>query len=242
MGDRQWDRARDYRGFYDENAWPEQRNRHAGAPRGGHHEDKCRSQHHDDRYHRYENHRRYEDELRHREKVDPHSHLPKYRTVEQPKDEKLADGVNDPRGDDPTKRLTKKACHQGNGRNTESFDPASTLVRPALRVVVGSPIVPKLQKKNLSHDDVVIVPELFGAQDDWKLYYQLVEEMQKSQGWTSWHEGAHLIVKKPEQSETFKKIIDRLCEYFDIKKDSIGYRFNWYKDSSDWKPLHHDSA
>ena len=37
-------------------------------------------------------------------------------------------------------------------------------------------------------------------------------------------------------------VIDRLCEYFNIKKQSIGTRFNWYRDSSDWKPFHHDSA
>lgn len=103
--------------------------------------------------------------------------------------------------------------------------------------------------KVLKHDDVVIVPELFGAEDDWQLYYKLVEEMtelQKSETkgseWMSWHEGAHLIVKKPEGSENFQKVIDRLCVYFNIRKESIGYRFNWYKDSSDWKPFHHDSA
>lgn len=37
-------------------------------------------------------------------------------------------------------------------------------------------------------------------------------------------------------------MIDKLCVYFNIRKESIGYRFNWYKDSSDWKPFHHDSA
>ena len=52
----------------------------------------------------------------------------------------------------------------------------------------------------------------------------------------------HLVVKKPDQSKTFNMIIDRLCEYFSIRKQSIGTRFNWYKDSSDWKPFHHDSA
>lgn len=48
--------------------------------------------------------------------------------------------------------------------------------------------------------------------------------------------------KSPNGSPTYDKIVDRLCEYFSIEKRSIGTRFNWYKDSTDWKPFHHDSA
>jgi hypothetical protein len=100
----------------------------------------------------------------------------------------------------------------------------------------------------LIYQSVVIVPELFGAESDWSTYYTLVEEITALQAknpsseWISWHEGAHLICKKPEGCPTFEKVIDRLCEYFKIKKQSIGTRFNWYRDSSDWKPFHHDSA
>ena len=95
---------------------------------------------------------------------------------------------------------------------------------------------------------VVIIPELFGQESDWSLYYDLVSEMtalQKSNPsaeWISWHEGAHLISKNPQGSPTFERVIDRLCEYFKIQRKSIGTRFNWYRDSSDWKPFHHDSA
>lgn len=155
----------------------------------------------------------------------------------------------DPRGQDPTARITKKASTRGNGRNTESFDPASTLVRPDLRIHVGSNSV-EVFNKTLKHDDVVIIPELFGQEQDWGLYYKLVEELTDVQAkgkdtgadWVSWHEGAHLICKSPEESPTFQVIIDRLCKYFKIRKETIGTRFNWYKDSSDWKPFHHDSA
>jgi len=158
--------------------------------------------------------------------------------------------IDDPRGNDPTKRITKKAKGRGTGRNTESFDPASTLVRPDLRILVGSPQATTFTKK-LKHDDVVIVPELFGDETDWTMYYKLIEEMkalqespetQKGSEWISWHEGAHLISKNPKGSPTFEKIIDKLCQYFNIRKESIGTRFNWYKDSTDWKPFHHDSA
>ena len=171
-----------------------------------------------------------------------------------PKDENLPPNVmKDPRGDDPTKRIVRSKNISTNkkntGRNTESFDPKSTLVRPALRVKVGSGSQSSYTKP-LKHDDVVIVPELFGEEDDYTLYYKLIQEMTdlqtkqnvKRSEWIPWHEGAHLISKDPSGSPTFNTIIDKLCDYFHIRKSSIGTRFNWYKDSSDWKPFHHDSA
>mmetsp|Transcript_4089 Transcript_4089/g.7879 ORF Transcript_4089/g.7879 Transcript_4089/m.7879 type:complete len:368 (-) Transcript_4089:724-1827(-) len=192
-----------------------------------------------------------------------------YEIVRNPPDERLGNIDDDPRGNDPTKRITKKACTRGHGRNTESFDPASTLVRPDLRIQIGSPAL-EVYNKSLKHDDVVIVPELFGRENDWDLYYKLVEEMRcvqsdprnsnsgdnradankievgpelkKGSEWIPWHEGAHLITKNPKGSPTYNKIVSRLCEYFSIDPNKIGTRFNWYRDSSDWKPFHHDSA
>lgn len=172
--------------------------------------------------------------------ASPKQAYPEYYVKDQPTDENLPHQLQtDPRGQDPSQRITQKASHRGAGRNTESFDPASTLVRPEMRVQVGSSRAAAYAKV-LKHDDVVIVPELFGQENDWKLYYQLVQEMtalQKDQikgsEWLSWHEGAHLIVKKPQGSTTFQSIIDRLCVYFNIRKESIGYRFNWCKFSSE---------
>ena len=31
-------------------------------------------------------------------------------------------------------------------------------------------------------------------------------------------------------------------EYFEAAEGNRGTRFNWYRDGSDWKPFHHDSA
>jgi hypothetical protein len=79
----------------------------------------------------------------------------RYEIVPNQKDSNVHPNAIDPRN--YARRMTK----QTNGRNTESFDPASTLVRPDLRIHVGSSTseLPKLK-----HDDVVIVPELFGRQ------------------------------------------------------------------------------
>lgn len=150
---------------------------------------------------------------------------------------------DDPRVKDNNKFVTIK----GGGRNTESFDPASTLVRPDMRVLVG----PKREvlNKKLKHDDILVVPEFFCDEDDYSIYYSLIEEMRKSQAegvqnseWISWHEGAHLISKNPTNSALFQSILTKIATYFNIELKSVGTRFNWYRDSSDWKPFHHDSA
>jgi hypothetical protein len=33
-----------------------------------------------------------------------------------------------------------------------------------------------------------------------------------------------------------------MANYFGIAQKSVGTRFNWYTNSTDWKPFHHDSA
>lgn len=107
----------------------------------------------------------------------------------------------------------------------------------------------KVFSKTLKHDDVVIVPEFFCAEDDWDMYYKLVEEMrelqkegQKGSEWIPWAEGSHLISKNPKGCPTYEKIVRRTAAYFKIKPGSEATRFNFYRDSSDWKPFHNDSA
>ena len=97
--------------------------------------------------------------------------------------------------------------------------------------------------------DVVVVPEFFCAEDDWDMYYALVEEMrglqrtgQRDSEWIPWAEGSHLISKNPKGCPTYEKVCARVAEYFAIKEGSQATRFNWYRDSSDWKPFHNDSA
>ncbi|CAK4084115.1 unnamed protein product [Aphanomyces euteiches] len=140
-----------------------------------------------------------------------------------------------------------KAMKGNTGRNTESFDPASTLVRPSMRIVVGpkKPVFDKI----LRHDDVNFVPNFFCEEDDWSIYYKLIEEMRSIQSngqnkseWIPWAEGCHLISQNPTGCPTYESVLKRSTEYFNMKEGSQGTRFNWYRDSSDWKPFHHDSA
>jgi hypothetical protein len=140
---------------------------------------------------------------------------------------KLNDLVDDPR---IGKSGQKHAKARGGGRNTESFDPKSTLVRPDMRIIVG-PNRECLDRK-IKHDDVVVVPEFFCKEDDWSIYYQLVEEMRAAQAeglnkseWISWHEGAHLISMNPTGSPTFAAIQERISKYFGIANKSVGTRY-----------------
>lgn len=160
-----------------------------------------------------------------------------------PSDKRLAQIDDDPRQTERGKVVKLR----GGGRNTASFDPESTLQRPEMRIIVEKNT--DRYPRTLSHDDVVIVPDFLCQEDDWTLYYQLIEEMRASQAkgdkgaeWISWHEGAHLISKNPAGSATYQLIQDKISKYFDIPMTSVGTRFNWYRDSSDWKPYHHDSA
>ena len=154
-----------------------------------------------------------------------------------------------PLDDDPRSGQKRQHNVHKKGRNTESFDPVSTFVRPAMRVLTGSSRIARYPRQ-LKHDDILIVPELFCAEDDWKVYYDLVEEMRdiqdqgadKGSEWIPWHEGCHLVTKNPNSSPTFKRVVDKCCDYFGIEPKSLGLRFNWYRDDKDWKPFHHDSA
>jgi hypothetical protein len=61
-----------------------------------------------------------------------------------------------------------------------------------------------------------------------------------------WHGDSHLIaddhtkIDWKKKCPLFMKVIDRIKNYF--KMDVKATRFNLYRDGSDWKPLHFDSA
>lgn len=115
-----------------------------------------------------------------------------------PRDPALTSAPTSARASDPrvdTQLGVKYVKIHGGGRNTESFDPESTLVRPAARVIVetghssflssspspglaSEPQNPRLKRQldgKMTHDDVIIVPNFFCAEDDWSIYYKLLE-------------------------------------------------------------------
>jgi hypothetical protein len=60
---------------------------------------------------------------------------------------------------------------------------------------------------------------------------------EEEEGMINWSK--HLKRENPEFSETFRTVVERMAEYFDV--DVFATRLNFYRDGSDWKPYHHDS-
>ena len=62
--------------------------------------------------------------------------------------------------------------------------------------------------------------------------------------WKLWHGDTHLIAddKKDwkKMCPTFNLVIGKIMDYFNM--DIKATRFNWYRNSQEWKPFHHDAA
>ena len=62
--------------------------------------------------------------------------------------------------------------------------------------------------------------------------------------WALWHNDSHVIADDKlnwkKKCPTFNKVLKKMTEYF--KMDIKATRFNWYRNSSEWKPFHHDAA
>ena len=122
-------------------------------------------------------------------------------------------------------------------KNTENFNPSHEHASMIIHTNIPN---------EYTENDVIIVPNFI---DDIGVYSKLLEEMgntgiDESQLWKLWHGNSHLIaddhLNYKEKVPTFGKIIDKLKSEFKIDVKST--RFNWYKNSDDWKPFHHDAA
>jgi hypothetical protein len=94
-----------------------------------------------------------------------------------------------------------------------------------------------------------MVNDLFGDPNDLTIYHKLLDEMENSgvdvqRLWQLWHGDSHLIAddKKAwkDKCPTFHNVVETMSNYFNM--DVKATRFNWYRDSSEWKPFHHDAA
>ena len=95
-----------------------------------------------------------------------------------------------------------------------------------------------------------MVSDLFGDPNDLTTYNNLLYEIQncgveKHRLWQSWHNDSHVIADDKvgnwkDKCPTFTSVVTKMAEYFDM--DVQATRFNWYRDSSEWKPFHHDAA
>mmetsp|Transcript_13360 Transcript_13360/g.17625 ORF Transcript_13360/g.17625 Transcript_13360/m.17625 type:complete len:400 (+) Transcript_13360:138-1337(+) len=140
----------------------------------------------------------------------------------------------------------QKRQQQRKKKNTTCFDPCH---KPAdMRVLFGG--TTREYPRRYKVRDVVVAPSILCEENDLTLYSQLLEEIQASGShslFVPWHGDSHLIAndrdragKWKEDSSAFRYVIQRIEEYF--KMDVKATRFNWYRDSSEWKPFHHDAA
>lgn len=135
-------------------------------------------------------------------------------------------------------------------RNTECFEPMTKPVD--MRLVVDTS--KNKLRTELTSRDVLLVPNLFSDFAPGEIYNSLVAEIEncsipKDDLLKMWHgnekiEGTHLIANDrtawKTEAPTFNTIISTIQEYFDM--DIKATRFNWYKDTSHWKPFHFDAA
>lgn len=128
-------------------------------------------------------------------------------------------------------------------RNTVDFKPDHT---PAeMRVLTASSGLKKYHREITSRD-VIIVSDLFCRVEDKAIYHSLLKEAEGNNNheWKLWHGDNHLIAddraRKNQSFPTFDKIINTIEEYFSM--DIHATRFNWFRNTQDWKPYHHDAA
>lgn len=136
-------------------------------------------------------------------------------------------------------------------KNTVCFEPMNQ-ENVDMRVVIETS-KDKLNTK-LNDKSVLLVPNMFSDYPNNEIYNKLIEEISncpvpKEDLLKLWHgndkiDGTHLIMNDrtnwKQYSPTFKMVIERIQDYFNMKIEAT--RLNWYKNTEQWKPFHHDSA
>ena len=115
-------------------------------------------------------------------------------------------------------------------KNTESFSP--NLSEPDLRVLINKPIS--------NSNEITIIKNV-----NWKYnVIDLIKEEVNNNVYKLWHGDIHHIaddsISWKQCSPTFDYIIEVLCSYFSLTHSAT--RLNFYNDTTDWKPYHHDTA
>lgn len=161
-------------------------------------------------------------------------------------DDRENERLNKSNGDGIHRPKENKHIKTVKGPNTVQFKPSYE--PPDLRLI-PAPHHWTHYERPYSDRDVVTVNGLFCLPDDLSIYNQLLDEIESSgvdgdKLWQLWHNDSHLIADDKtnwkRNCPTFNMVLTKMAEYF--KMDVQATRFNWYRNSSDWKPFHHDAA
>lgn len=137
-------------------------------------------------------------------------------------------------------------------KNTECFEPMTKPVD--MRIVYDIGTFKDKFSTQLTSRDVLLAPNVFNDFAPGELYKRLVTELDNcgiphEKLLKMWHgndkiEGTHLIADDKctwkKLCPTFQIVIDRFKTFFNMNIQAT--RFNLYKDTSQWKPFHHDKS
>jgi hypothetical protein len=178
-----------------------------------------------------------------------HELLSKDRDMSQRTDEMGRVGGH-PRSFKNKEKYNKHKTRDRKPRNTECFLPMTKPVDMRLVLDLGSSKLTTF----LTTRDVLLVPNLFSDVPKGYIHEALMNEIE-SCGVSEddllklWHgndkvDGTHLIVNDrtpwKDKCPTFAFVVNQIKDFFDM--DIQATRLNIYKDTSHWKPFHHDSA
>lgn len=130
-------------------------------------------------------------------------------------------------------------------KNTETFEPS--FQPPDMRIILKDE--GDVYNRPYASNDVVVVSGLFCKENDFTMYNQLLAELKatgkEDEGlWKMWHGDTHFIaddhLKWKNSCNVFLSVIKKIEKYFGM--DVKATRFNWYKNSDQWKPFHFDAA
>jgi hypothetical protein len=135
-------------------------------------------------------------------------------------------------------------------KNTECFEPLNRPVDLKLSIDTNHEFL----SKQITDRELLLVPNVFNDFNKLDIYNNLVYEIETcgidlNNLLKMWHgndkfEGTHYIcddkLSWKKHCPTFNLVIQRLIDYFNVDVQST--RLNWYKDTNQWKPFHHDAA
>jgi hypothetical protein len=145
---------------------------------------------------------------------------------------------------------TKPQKKKKHVKNTETFKPINKN-DVDMRLIIHDSYYKSKFDEQLTNKDVVLINNLFSDYAPLEIYYNLVKEIETCGIHTDellklWHGDSHLIaddkMKWKDNCPTFAMITDRVKEYFNMSIPDNSTRFNWYKDTSQWKPYHKDAS
>ena len=140
-------------------------------------------------------------------------------------------------------KSTKKNCSRR--KNTIDFKPNHELTDMRVLYQHGGNNI----RHCLTTRDILIVTGMFEQNHHLQVYHELLNELdncgiQREHLFKNWHKDSHLIANDKchwkQKCPTFHEIVQRIQKFFNMTVNAT--RLNFYKNSDDWKPYHHDAA